>query len=187
MPKIDVPQFVQSIGSRVIAYILNISNEEAIHGVETSIFEIPTGKLDILNQYIELCKMHRTKYINNTDIDLYMLYDLNRSFVDKRHIFNIWREQSGGDRFAVYHSDDNIVKLLNRLYVELYPLFLVNRTCWNQHSDMILNDIGDAINSLPERKCLYDEIMNDEHIPLIFPTKEKNDLWVPRKIPHSFC
>lgn len=178
MPKINVPQFVQSIGSRVIAYILNISNEDAEYGLQVSNFDLPKEKLDILDQYIDLCKMHRIKYINNTDINLHMLYYLNRSFIDKIHIFNIWREQSGGDRFAVYHSDDNIVKLLNRLYVELYPLFLVNRTCWNQHSDMILQNIGHAINSLSERKCLYDEIMNDEHIHLIFHTKEKNDLCV---------
>ncbi len=103
---------------------------------------------------------------------------MNRIFIDKRHIFNIWREQSGGEICAVYDSDDNIIKLLNKLYAELYPLFLVNRTCWNQHSDMILNDMGHVINSLPERKCLYDEIVNDKHLSLIFHIKEKYDLGV---------
>ena len=43
---------------------------------------------------------------------------------------------------------------------------------------MILNDIGHAIKSLSERKSLYDEIMNDKHIPFIFHTKEKHDLCV---------
>ncbi|MCI5207653.1 MAG: hypothetical protein D3910_02405, partial [Candidatus Electrothrix sp. ATG2] len=172
MAKIEIPPFVKNMGSKLIAYILNISNENA-GKLLNSDFELPQEKEKILCQFVEICREVRAKHIDNTNIDLHMLHDLFRQFIKGKHIFNILHEQAGGEKATFLECDDKVLQNLNKVFNKLYPLFLVNTTGWQQYFDVVLGDIGRASRDLPEGEHLYEEIKKDTVISSIVKQKSE--------------
>ncbi|EOY3075075.1 hypothetical protein ACP3K0_000464 [Vibrio parahaemolyticus] len=68
MPKVNVPLFVKNMGHRIVSYILNISEEDAVNVLNSNL-ELKEDKAQILQQFIKICRQLRMQGIDQGDVD----------------------------------------------------------------------------------------------------------------------
>ncbi|ELK8497328.1 hypothetical protein RV040_000795 [Vibrio alginolyticus] len=166
MPKVNVPLFVKNMGHRIVSYILNISEEDAVNVLNSNL-ELKEDKAQILQQFIKICRQLRMQGIDQGDVDFAVFHSLPNIFVSDKHIFNVWHEQMGGT-VNVYKSNDLIVQIINRVASKLYPLFLIKVTNKPSFYNKMHHNISSTIYQLPEYKELCEELMKDDVISSVF-------------------
>ena len=75
-------------------------------------------KIPILKSYIQICRQLRIQAIDQGDVDFAVFHGLPQIIQNDRYIFNLWREQMGGVKPELDHSD-KVVYLLSKLALEI--------------------------------------------------------------------
>ncbi|MGL1935330.1 MAG: HEPN domain-containing protein [Fibrobacterales bacterium] len=174
MEEVKIPLFIKSMGHRIIAYILNVSEENA-EDILNSKITLTKCQINILDQFIDICRELRMQGIDSNDVDFSVFHRLPKIFIDGKHLFNLWHEQMGGE-IEVYDNHDPIVKLINRIASMVYPLFLIVVKNNGSYFNKLDRNIGTTIYSLPEYKLLCKQLMEDEIISSIFDKVGENDI-----------
>lgn len=174
MTQISIPLFVKNMGHRIVAYILNLSEDEA-ENVLNNNAEISHERAQILQQFIDICKHLRMQGIDQPDVDFLVFHSLPNIFIEGQHIFNIWHEQMGG-KLQFRSSDDPIVEIVNKIASKLYPLFLIKITGNPNFFNKIYSHISTTIYSLPEYKLLCVALIKDTDFLSIFDQVGNNEI-----------
>lgn len=161
-----IPHFVKSMGHQIIAYLLNISDDDALL-VLTDKYEPNERQHAVLNQFIDICRQLRLQGLDDGDVDFHVLHSLPQMFIEDKHLFSVLHETMGGAIKYVEH-DDKIVHILNRLATKLFPLFLIKFSSRASYFQKMHDHIRTSIYHLPEYKELCSEIMADPILSTIF-------------------
>jgi len=163
---IQIPLFVKNMGHRVLGHILNIEEEKAIDLINGNLALDPQ-RLEVLSAFIQICRQLRMQSIDQGDVDFSVFHGLPQIVQNDRHIFNIWREQLGGENFSPT-SIDSLVAIASRLALEIYPLFLIKLPSSSHFFIDTFFHLSSILYRLNEHKLLFKEIMKDPSISTIF-------------------
>jgi len=83
------------MGHKVLQYILNIEEEQAI-AISEGQYELDAEREEVLNDFIAICRKLRIEHIDKGDVDFSVFYTLPQIIQDDKHIFNVWHEKLGG-------------------------------------------------------------------------------------------
>lgn len=169
-----IPHFVKSMGHQIIAYLLNISDDDALLVLEGK-YELNERQHAVLTQFIDICRQLRLQGIDNGDVDFHVLHSLPQMFIEDKHLFSVLHEAMGGAIKYVEH-DDKVVHILNRLATKLFPLFLIKFSSRASYFQKMHDHIRTSIYHLPEYKELCSEIMVDPILSKIFDEIGENDI-----------
>lgn len=163
----EIPFFIKKFGHEIIAYILNISNDEAKQVLENK-FELNDQHKQVLEHYINILKNIKMQYIDQDNINSLLVLQLTNAVTEnKEHFFNYYRKFCGGEIPAI-DTTCIIEKLVHKLAIEIYPFFLLkieNNFLYHIGLPSMSTSIFDR---LPEKKQLQDELLKDEKLSLLF-------------------
>ncbi|CAK2951037.1 Apea-like HEPN domain-containing protein [Vibrio crassostreae] len=166
MNTIQVPHFVKSMGHKIIAYLLNVSDEDAIQVLEGK-QGLDDKRCEVLQKFIEICRQLRSQGIDNGDVDFHVLHSLPQMFIEDKHLFSALHESMGGEIKYIEHTD-KIVHIVNRFATKLFPLFLIKFSSRPTYFQKMHDHIRTSVYHLPEYKELCTEIMKDPVLSKIF-------------------
>lgn len=174
MPTINIPLFVKNMGHKILHFILNLEENQAIEVCEGR-YELDADRAEILNSFIGICRQLRMQGIDQGDVDFSVFHTLPQILQDERHIFNVWHENLGGGK-AEPLSEDPLVKSASKIALEIYPLFLIKLP---SNSHLFINTfshLSSLTYKLEERGVLIDAIMNDVSMSKLFTNVGENDM-----------
>ena len=174
MYNIEIPPFVKSMGHKILAYILNISDQNALE-LTNGNFDLDEKQLEVLKSFILICRQRRIQSIDQVDVDSHIMYILSQIFLGETHLFNVWREQLGGKLLTI-EVEDRVVNLASCLALELYPLFLIKPPRSRHHFANTFSDISLALYKLSAHKELFSEILKDDSLKNFFSNIGENDM-----------
>jgi len=163
----EIPFFIKKLGHEIIAYILNISNDNAKEVLENN-FKLDNSQEQVLKEYINHLK---TIKLNNIDQDnsnfLILSYLGNLITENKEHIFNSYRKFCKGI-IPSLTTDDIIEQLTYKLVIESYPFFLIKNNDDFSHNIGLPQTATSIFFSLPESKKLQEELIKDTILKQLF-------------------
>ena len=162
------------MGHRVLGHILNIEEEKALDVINGNLALDPQ-RLAVLSAFIQICRQIRMRSIDQANVDFSFFNGLTQIVQNERHIFNIWREQLGGERYSPTNLDP-LVEIAARLALEIYPLSLIKFPLDNPLFVNTFFHQGLILYGLNEHKLLLKKIMEDPSISKIFTQVGKNEL-----------
>lgn len=169
----EIPFFIKKLGHKIIAYILNISNDDAKQVLENK-FELNNNHKEVLKQYIGILKAVKIKNIDQDNINLLLFSELANAVTEnKEHYFNYYRKFCGGEIPSIY-TDCIIEKLVYKLAIETYPLFLLKIENDFSHNIGLSQMTTSVFYNLSENKQLQDELLKDTILEQLF-SKGKNE------------
>lgn len=174
MSSIEIPPFVKNMGHKILAYILNISDQNALE-LTNGNFNLDENQLEVLKGFIQICRQLRIQSIDQGDVDSLIMHSLPKIFRGERHLFNVWREQLGGKLLTI-EVEDRVVNLASCLALELYPLFLIKPPRSRHHFTNTFSHISSALYKLSAHKELFNEILKDDSLKKIFSNIGENDM-----------
>lgn len=174
MSSIEIPPFVKNMGHKILAYILNISDQNALE-LTNGNFDLDENQLEVLKGFIQICRQLRIQSIDQGDVDSLIMHSLPKIFRGERHLFNVWREQLGGKLLTI-EVEDRVVNLASCLALELYPLFLIKPPRSRHHFTNTFSHISSALYKLSAHKELFNEILKDDSLKKIFSNIGENDM-----------
>ncbi|MDT7041157.1 HEPN domain-containing protein [Candidatus Nitronereus thalassa] len=174
MSSVEIPLFVKNMGHQIIAYILNINNQDAQDLINGN-FELDGNQPVVLKDYIRICRQLRMQSIDQGDVDFPIMHSFSDLFEGQRHLFNLWREHLGGESLTI-ESKDRVAYLVSCLAFEIYPLFLIKPPSNSSYFANPFFRIGSALYKLPARYELFKEILKDDSLKKIFSKIGKNDM-----------
>lgn len=83
------------MGHKIIAYLLNVSDEDAIQVLEGK-QGLDDKRSEVLQKFIEICRQLRSQGIDNGDVDFHVLHSLPQMFIEDKHLFSALHESMGG-------------------------------------------------------------------------------------------
>src|SRR5690348_9951307 len=113
MKSIEIPSFVKHLGHRIFSYILNFEEEKALQLLDDKLI-LDSGRQEVLSAFIQICRQLRIRAIDQVSPDSLFIFELSRLVQNKRHIFNIWREQLGGETLSP-NTADRLVSIVSRI------------------------------------------------------------------------
>ena len=119
------------MGHRIFAYILNISDQNALELTKEN-FDLDKNQLKVIESFIQICRQYRIQSIDQGDVDFLVMHSLPQLFQGEKHLFNVWRAQLDGELLSI-EVEDRVVYLVSCLALELYPLFLIKPPRSIQH------------------------------------------------------
>lgn len=174
MSSIEIPLFVKNMGHKILAYILNISDQNALE-LTNGNFDLDENQLEVLKGFIQIYRQLRIQSIDQGDVDSRIMYSIPKIFLGERHLFNVWREQLGGKLLTI-EVEDRVVNLASCLALELYPLFLIKPPRSRHHFANTFSHISPALYKLSAHKELFNEILKDDSLKKIFSNIGENDM-----------
>lgn len=174
MSNIEIPLFVKNMGHKILAYILNISDQNALELINGN-FDLDENQLKVINSFIQICRQFRIQSIDQGDVDFLVMHSLPQLFQGEKHLFNVWREQLGGELLFI-EVEDRVVDLVSCLALELYPLFLIKPPRSIQHFTNTFSHISSALYKLSAHKELFSVIVKDDSLKKIFSNIGENDM-----------
>jgi len=165
---------VKNTGYKILAYILNVSEQNALE-LTNGNFDLNANQLEVINEFIQLCRQLRIQSIDQSDVDFHVMHRLPQHFQGERHLFNIWREKLGGES-PIIEVEDRVVNLVSYLALELYPLFLIKPPLSRNHFTNIFSHISIALYKLSAHKELFGEIVKDKLLKKIFSNIGENEI-----------
>lgn len=173
--EIKIPLFIQHMGHKIIAYILNLSVDEVIQ-LNNGDLDLDPDRQQILKAFIKICRDLRMQGIDQGDVDFNVIHSLPNFFQSDRHIFNLWHEHVGGEKVQI-NTDDKLVGIASSLAIELYPLFLIKPPQNSRHFfTNTFSHISSALYRLESHKDFFNAILNDIDLRKIFTTVGDNDM-----------
>lgn len=168
----EIPFFVKKLGHKIIAYILNISNNEAKKVLENE-FKLNDYHKQVLAQYIQILKNIKIQNIDQDNISLFLFSHLANAITEQNeHYFNYYRKFCQGDIPSI-NTDCVIEKLVYKLAIEAYPFYLLNNEDDFSHNIGLSQMATSIFYKLPENKQLQDALLQDNNLKLLF--SEGND------------
>ena len=146
MSKLEIPLFVKNMGHKILAYILNISDPDALELTNAN-FNLDESRLKVINEFINICRQSRLQSMDQGDVDLPVMATLSKLIRAEKHLFNVWREQLGGELLSI-EDEDRVVNLASGLALELYPLFLIKLPYSRNHFTYTYSAITLALSNL---------------------------------------
>ena len=174
MASIKIPLFVKNMGHKILAYILNISDQNALE-LTNGNFDLDENQLKVIENFIQICRQYRIQSIDQGDVDFLVMHSLPQLFQGEKHLFNVWREQLGGELLSI-EVEDRVVYLVSCLALELYPLFLIKPPRTMRHFTNTFSHISTALYKLNAHKELFGIIVKDDSLKNIFSTIGENDM-----------
>ncbi|RZN13606.1 MAG: hypothetical protein EF812_07330 [Methanosarcinales archaeon] len=174
MSSIEIPPFVKNMGHKILAYMLNINDQNALE-LTNGNFDLDENQLEVFKGFIQICRQLRIQSIDQGDVDSRIMYSLPEIFLGEKHLFNVWREQLGGKLLTI-ETEDKVVNLASCLALELYPLFLIKPPRSRHHFANTFSHISLALYKLSAHKELYKEILKDDSLKKIFSNIGENDM-----------
>jgi hypothetical protein len=174
MSNVEIPLFVKNMGHKILAYILNISDQNALE-LTNGNFDLDENQLEVLKGFIQICRQLRIQSIDQGEVDSLIMHSLPKIFQGERHLFNVWREQLGGKLLTI-EVEDRVVNLASCLALELYPLFLIKPPRSRHHFTNTFSHISSALYKLSAHKELFNEILKDDSLKKIFSNIGENDM-----------
>lgn len=174
MSNIEIPLFVKNMGHRILAYILNISDQNALE-LTNGNFDLDENQLEVLDNFLLICRQLRIQSIDQVEVDSLIMPSFAKLFVGDQHIFNAWRVQLGGELRTI-EVEDRVVNLASRLALEIYPLFLIKPPHSRHHFGYTFSHISISLYKLGDHKELFSEILKDDSLRNIFSNVGKNDV-----------
>jgi len=174
MSSIDIPLFVKNMGHKILAYMLNISDQNALD-LTNGNFDLDEKQLGVLKGFIQICHQLIIQSIDQGDVDLLIMSSLPQFFQGERHLFNVWREQLGGELQTI-EVEDRVVNLASYLALEIYPLSLIKPPHNKHHFTNTFSHISSALYELSAHKELFSEILKDDSLKKIFSNIGENDM-----------
>lgn len=174
MPIEKIPVFIKNMGHKVISFILNIEEKDGI-AVLNEQHELDGKRAEVLLRFIKICRQLRVRDIDDGDVDLSMIYSLPRILQDDRHVFNLWREELGGERFNI-DVHDPVVFSATKIALEIFPIFLMNRPGNGNYFLESISHLNILIHSLSEGKKLIAGIMADPSLSKLFNNAAKSEM-----------
>lgn len=162
------------MGHKVIQFILNLEEEEAIE-VSEGRYELDSEREEILNSFIAICRQLRMQNIDQGDVDFSVFHTLPQIIQDDKHIFNVWREKLGGEIIEP-DIEDPLVRSACKIALEIFPLFLIKLPANSHFFTNIFSHLSSLTYRLSSRQILIDAIMNDVSMSKLFTEVGENDM-----------
>ena len=174
MSSIEIPLFVRNMGHKILAYILNISDQNALE-LTIGNFDLHENQLEVLKDFIQICRQLRIQSIDQGDVDLLIMPATYKFFQGEKHMFNVWREQLGGELRTI-EVEDRVINLASCLALEIYPLFLIKPPHNRHYFTNTFSHISLALYNLSAHNELCSEILKDDSLKKIFSNIGENDM-----------
>jgi len=162
---LDIPLFIKNLGHSIIAYILNITEENAIKLFKKR-FDLNHTQTKVLTSYIDKLQSIKSQNLDQEDSKWIIIDQLSNSITkDNEHLLNHYRRACGGIIPSI-DTSDTIVKLVFKLAIEAYPNFLLKS---NDNFNIGLSPhMTSLFYSLEESKILEEEILKDSSLKQLF-------------------
>lgn len=124
MSNYKIPFVIYKMGSKFLEYILNLEDNYIV----SQVVELNAIQESIIKNLGEYISKIRLDYAYNLDSNIEILsihladyYDIQQ----KKHMFQIWREQCGGKPILISNEQNELLSELLNLATQIYPQFLV--------------------------------------------------------------
>ena len=174
MSSIEIPLFVKNMGNQIIAYILNISDQNALDLINGN-FNLDRKQQDVIKEFIGICRQLRIQSIDQGDVDFNMMHSLHQIYRGEKHLFNVWREHLGGESITI-EAEDRVVYLVSCLALEIYPLFLIKPAHSGHHFADRFFHLSAGLYRFTARNNLFGEIVKDDSLKKIFSIIGRTDM-----------
>lgn len=174
MPIVNPPIFIKNMGHKILGFILNIKDEEALE-VLNGQYDLSEERAEVLSGFIQICRQLRMQGIDQGDVDFSVFHTLPQILQNNRHIFNLWHEQLGGEQVHV-DIPDLVVSSAAKIALETFPIFLIKLPT-NSHFFMnTFSHLSSLTYKLEERRNLIDGIMADPSLAKLFTNVGENEM-----------
>jgi hypothetical protein len=169
-----IPPFVKNMGHRILSFVLNIDEDSAQNLVEDNL-ELDEKRAEILVAFTETFRQLRLQSIDQGDVDSSVFFPLSQLVQNDRHIFNLWREESGGQRYVV-DTADPVISTASKIALEVYPLCLIRLP---SSSPIFMHNYM-RLHSMPHRLSDYGilqaQVLDDPSLRKLFTTIGKDEM-----------
>jgi len=148
------------------SHILNIEEEIALDLINGNLL-LDQQRTKVLSVFIEICTKLRIQYIDQGNVDSAVFFGLPQLIENDRHVFNIWREQLGGENI-ISTSIDPLVKIVSSFALEIYPLTLIKLPSNSWFFINTFTHLSSMLYRFNKRNLLFNEIMREPSISKIF-------------------
>lgn len=165
----DIPDFIKAFKKDFFCYILNIDYINAERLLKDKV-ELSKEQSNVLDEVIEKCRSHRELFFDQHDPNFMFYFTLRLGFINnERHIFNIWRDKSGGC-FPRIKEDDSLIYSIQKLGIDAYPAYLINEESFGH---MICKVHISRDHKLA--KQVREEILKDNKLRILFKIQDNNE------------